>query len=114
MHISVNEYADAVWRWAEQCHSVPSPLVGQGYRMWKFQGRIHGLGRRDMRASMPTRRIGSRTDRNRNENGASVRWAHSTRNGFLRTYFFHMRFPCPTRGEGTVRHAPSQLTECVR
>src|SRR6266478_5743265 len=30
MHTSANEYADAVWRRAEQCHSVPSPLVGEG------------------------------------------------------------------------------------
>src|SRR5438132_1071219 len=28
MHTSANEYGDAAWRWAEQCHSVPSPLVG--------------------------------------------------------------------------------------
>src|SRR2546428_10787787 len=88
--------------------SYPSP-EGQGHRIWIFWSPFRGLGQCGTWWLLPRHRIGSGTDQNRNANSCCARSMHSAPSTLLRRGFFHMRFPCPTRGEG-VREQAARLS----
>ena len=105
-------YASVAYGWAEQCHSVPSP-TRQGNRIWKKVACSRLLRAGDFERTYQPFALRFRSVPD------PIPWPrmdpHVCRQPMqrMRLENFHMRYPCPTRGEGTVGHGPSHLTQCA-
>src|SRR6185295_1975153 len=107
-------HANVARRCDERCHTVPSPLVGQGNRIWKKVACSRLLRAGDVERTYQPFALRFRSVPD------PIPWpgmdTHVCRRPMqrMRLENFHMRYPCPARGEGTLWHCSTPTTSSIR